>query len=183
MGQAAARKKAPKSKKIMGTVGPDVDPKSIPPILAEEFHGKANSKEALLAQIEEATSTIPFKYPVKIKIEHDTGVKDYLAVFWPWMRHITAELKKKWPDAYGDFDAKGQMVHDLYCHRFLGRTKTYKAGKTIIEGSLRTITKPPLSDGEMYNFLRNIEEHCISLGIFLPMERSEYTEAKKRQNR
>jgi hypothetical protein len=176
MGQAAARKKAPKSKKIMGTVGPDVDPKSIPPILAEEFKGKANSKEALLAQIEEATSTIPFKYPVKIKIEHDSGVMDCYAVFWIWMRHVSKEMRQKWPDSYGMLDREGEVLHDVVCDLFLGKTPTRKVGRKLIEGRQKTLSSPKMSRGEMVDFLRRIEEWSTgTLGIPLPQPPSEYT--------
>lgn len=158
--------------------GAAVVPIDLPGVKAEEYQGKADSREALIESIESATATIDFKYPVKIKIEHDAGVMDCYAVFWIWMRHISMHLKESWPDAYAKLDHKGEMMHDMVCQMFLGTTKSAKIGKTILAGRQKTLTSPRMSKGELIDLLRRIEEWAVSIGITLPQPRSEYTQHK-----
>lgn len=155
--------------------GAKVVPIDLPGVKAEEYQGKANSREALIESIESATATIDFKYPVKIKIEHDAGVASCYAVFWIWMRDITAHLKKNWPDAFAKLDHEGQELHNLVCQKFLGMTKPVKIGKTIVVGRQKTLTSPKMSKGELIDLLRRIEEWAISIGVILQQPRSEYS--------
>jgi len=162
------------------TKGPQaLGPNDIPSLKAQEYHGKADSRDALLAAIGEAASTIDFKYPVKIRIEHDSGLMDCKAVFWIWMRHLSKEMRAKWPDAYKNLDKEGFVMHDVVCELFLGKTKAMKVGKTLLEPRTRTLTNPPLGRGDMVDLLRRIEEWSIgTLGIPLPSPPSEYSVAK-----
>jgi len=170
VGKAGSRAQAGSRSKVV--------PIDLPGVKAEEYQGKANSREALIESIESATATIDFKYPVKIRIEHDAGVMDCYAVFWIWMRHISMHLKERWPDAYAKLDHKGEMMHDMVCQMFLGTTKPAKVGKTILSGRQKTLTSPRMSKGELIDLLRRIEEWAVSIGITLPQPRSEYTQHK-----
>lgn len=168
MGQSAARKTTPKGPKAVAAG-------DRPAMKAEQYKGGAGSKEALLKSIEDATDLIDFKYPVKIRIEHDNGLMTCRAVFWIWMRHISAELKVKWPDAYAKLDKDGCLMHDLVCTLFLGKTRPVKVGKTLVDGRQKTLSSPEMSKGEMVDLLRRIEEWSIgTLGIPLPQPPSEY---------
>ena len=172
MGQSAARKTVTKGPKVVATG-------DRPAMKAEQYKGKASSREALIKSIEEATDVIDFKYPVKIRIEHDSGLVTCRAVFWIWMRHISAKMKEKWPDAYNSLDKDGCVMHDVVCELFLGKTKPKKVGKMLIEGRQKTLSSPEMSKGEMVDLLRRIEEWSIgTLGIPLPQTPSEYTEAR-----
>ena len=161
----------------MGGSGTD-NPHARPAVEVDELTAKATSREDLLCQINELLDIAPMKYPVKVKVMHDKGLMEYKAVFWVWMRHLTKELKTRWPHAYGNLDKEGYMMHDIMCTMFLGKTKAFKAGKTLIEPRMKTLTNPPLGKGEFQDLLRRIEEWSVGIGIPLPLPPSKYTEAK-----
>jgi len=172
MGNSAARKAPPASQKAMAS-GDKAR------LTAQGYKGTADSKEALVDAVKNATEFFQFKYPVKIRIEHDSGLISCRAVFWIWMRHLSEKMKEKWPDAYGMLDKDGFAMHDVVCTLFLGKTKPKKVGKMLIDGRQKTLSSPEMSKGEMVDLLRRIEEWSIgTLGIPLPQPPSEYREAK-----
>jgi hypothetical protein len=156
------------------------------PIKAKEIKGKAQSREAMLEFLTTATKAVDMQYPVDISITTDTGLLDCYAVFWIWMRHMTKHLKENFPGRYDNLTDNGEpdpddekpCLHDVVCLMFLGETKLKKAGKTIIVPTMKSLTKPKMSAGQVIDFLRRIEEWSIEMGIILPQPDSEYTEAR-----
>jgi len=145
-------------------------------MMAKEMRMDAvQSREAMIQWITETSAVLDMQYPVDVRITtHDT-VLDCYAVFWIWMRHITKHLKEKWPDAYCMLDNQGEMMHDMMCMMFLGKTKPMKIGKTVVDSRQRTLTSPKMNKGEMVDFLRKIEEWSIKIGVTLPQPPSEYS--------
>ena len=157
------------------------------PIKAKEIKGKAQSREAMLEFLATATKAVDMQYPVDISITTNTGLLDCYAVFWIWMRYMTKHLKENFPGRYDNLTDSGQLeidqpektcLHDIVCIMFLGETKLKKAGKTIILPTMKSLTKPKMSAGQVIDFLRRIEEWSIEMGIILPQPDSEYTEAR-----
>ena len=147
-------------------------------ITAKEINGKAMSREALLEFIETSTKAIDLEYPVDIKITKHTGLLDCYAVFWIWMRHLTEVSKERWPTDFVGWDNEGHKMHKYVCQLFLGKTKAFKIGKTLVDEQQKTLTSPKMNKGELIDLLRRIDEWSISLGIALPQPESEYTEAR-----
>lgn len=144
--------------------------------MAKEIKGTAQSQEALLEFVKSTSDTFDLPYPVDIKITEHTGLLDCYAVFWIWMRHLSEKLKEKWPDNYYMLDNQGEVMHDVVCDLFLGKTKAKKVGKTLIDARQKTLTSPKMNKGELVDFLRKIEEFSVKVGIPLPQPPSEYNQ-------
>lgn len=145
---------------------------------AKDLKTVAKSREALLDFIETTTKTFELPYPVDVRITEHTGIETCYAVFWIWCRSITEQLKERWPSTYAPLDANGVAVHDALCKMFLGKKPAYKVGKIIVEERQITLTDLKDKKGEMLDLLRRIEEWAISMGIYLPQPKSEYTESR-----
>ena len=121
--------------------------------------------------------------PLKIKLFGAGSTLDYKAVFWIWMRSITAQyVQRKMPD-YQVLDKEGQRMHLIFCKRHLGVVPAFKVSKTQFSEAVRTITYPEdLNKGQWFDFMRRIEEDCMAMGITLPEnDNNEYAQDKLRQ--
>ena len=138
---------------------------------AKEYRGRAETKEGLLQSIQDITDMIEFSYPVKIVIEPETILDD---LFWNWMRELSENLKRRWPNAYSSLDRDGLVMHDLVCSLFMGKTKPRKLGRTLVEGRQKTWDSPALNRSEKFAMLKQVEKWAMGFGVALPVTSDEY---------
>lgn len=147
---------------------------------AEEYKGKADTKEAALAAVEQALNTFDYGYPVEIHIRTYTGVKKYHAVFAIWSRHATEEFKRKWPQWYGMLDKDGKTFRRMMYQIILGETKPMKVGNSILKPRQKD-WDDLTTNADKYDFLRRVEEWLLDKGIAVPEPPSEYLNDKRKQ--
>lgn len=113
--------------------------------------------------------------PVSITFKPYEGARslDQNALFHVWIREMVAHFKPARPELTED------EMKAICKYRFLG-TEPVKAGKVVIEGQLRHTSK--LKRGEMYEFMEQVNQWCLDLGLNLSVpDDSEFMRIRRSQ--
>jgi hypothetical protein len=113
--------------------------------------------------------------PLALQVKPYEGKRslDQNALFHVWIREMVAHFKPARPEL------DEEEMKSIVKYRFLG-TESIKAGKIMIENQLRHTSK--LKRGEMYEFMEQLNQWCLDLGLNLTVpDDSEFMQIRRSQ--
>ena len=113
--------------------------------------------------------------PLALQVKPYEGKRslDQNALLHVWIREMVAHFKPARPEL------DEEEMKSIVKYRFLG-TESIKAGKIMIENQLRHTSK--LKRGEMYEFMEQVNQWCLDLGLNLTVpDDSEFMQIRRSQ--